>query len=149
MYAGRLQRGCSLYATRNTPSRRSCMPYNCRALPQGRPRAVARAAATAHVKEGFGERYIAGGSARMGRQKSAPKNAQEAHEAIRPAITGDRFKPPHLTGLSGQKLMLYSIVYKRTLASVMARVEVKSCQARRSSHVKQRAAELLAGKQLP
>ena len=86
--------------------------------------AVARQAATAHVTEIFGERYVAGaqGPVRTGRKKDAPKNAQEAHEAIRPADKEGkgRFTPPYATGLSGEKLALYRLIYKRTLASVMA-----------------------------
>ncbi|AFD27362.1 DNA topoisomerase I (plasmid) [Deinococcus gobiensis I-0] len=43
-------------------------------------------------------------------------NAQEAHEAIRPA--GD-FKAPKATGLSGDELALYTLIYTRTVASQM------------------------------
>lgn len=51
---------------------------------------------------------------------AAPMNAQEAHEAIRPAESGEgTFKSPAETGLSGDNLRLYSLVYRRTLASVM------------------------------
>ena len=45
------------------------------------------------------------------------KNAQEAHEAIRPA--GEKFKTPQATGLSGDELRLYDLIWKRTLASQM------------------------------
>ncbi|RMF13052.1 MAG: type I DNA topoisomerase, partial [Candidatus Dadabacteria bacterium] len=48
----------------------------------------------------------------------AATNAQEAHEAIRPA--GDRFKAPRETGLSGEELKLYELIWKRTVASQMA-----------------------------
>ena len=51
---------------------------------------------------------------------AAPMNAQEAHEAIRPAESGEgTFKSPAETGLSGDNLRLYSLVYRRTLASIM------------------------------
>jgi len=51
---------------------------------------------------------------------SKVKNAQEAHEAIRPA--GDRFRTPQeatRTGLKGDELRLYDLVWKRTVASQM------------------------------
>ncbi len=48
---------------------------------------------------------------------SKVKNAQEAHEAIRPA--GERFKTPDQTGLSGDELRLYELIWKRTIASQM------------------------------
>jgi DNA topoisomerase-1 len=48
---------------------------------------------------------------------SKVKSAQEAHEAIRPA--GDSFKTPAQTGLSGDQLRLYELVWKRTVASQM------------------------------
>jgi DNA topoisomerase-1 len=48
---------------------------------------------------------------------SKVKSAQEAHEAIRPS--GDRFKTPAQTGLSGDERRLYELVWKRTVASQM------------------------------
>jgi DNA topoisomerase-1 len=48
---------------------------------------------------------------------SKVKSAQEAHEAIRPA--GDSFRTPTRTGLSGDDLRLYELVWKRTVASQM------------------------------
>jgi DNA topoisomerase-1 len=48
------------------------------------------------------------------------KNAQEAHEAIRPA--GDRFRTPaeaQRTGLRADELRLYDLIWKRTVASQM------------------------------
>ena len=48
---------------------------------------------------------------------SKVKNAQEAHEAIRPA--GDECTPPAQTGLHGDQLRLYELVWQRTLASQM------------------------------
>ncbi|MGP4047146.1 type I DNA topoisomerase [Streptomyces sp. 2A115] len=45
------------------------------------------------------------------------KNAQEAHEAIRPS--GDRFRTPAETGLSGDQFKLYELIWKRTVASQM------------------------------
>jgi len=48
------------------------------------------------------------------------KNAQEAHEAIRPA--GDRFRTPDEVRreLSGDEHALYDLIWKRTIASQMA-----------------------------
>ena len=48
------------------------------------------------------------------------KNAQEAHEAIRPA--GDRFRTPDEVRreLSGDEFNLYDLIWKRTVASQMA-----------------------------
>jgi DNA topoisomerase I len=48
---------------------------------------------------------------------SKVKNAQEAHEAIRPA--GDSFRTPAQARLSGDELRLYDLVWKRTVASQM------------------------------
>ncbi|HEY1670656.1 MAG TPA: DNA topoisomerase, partial [Trebonia sp.] len=51
---------------------------------------------------------------------SKVKNAQEAHEAIRPA--GDRFRTPQeaqRTGLKGDELRLYDLIWKRTVACQM------------------------------
>jgi DNA topoisomerase-1 len=51
---------------------------------------------------------------------SRSKNAQEAHEAIRPA--GDSFRTPaQVAGhLSGDEFRLYELIWKRTVASQMA-----------------------------
>ncbi|MCF0238464.1 MAG: type I DNA topoisomerase [Sphaerochaetaceae bacterium] len=49
--------------------------------------------------------------------KAKDTNAQEAHEAIRPA--GDVFRKPEETGLSGRELALYDLIWKRTIASQM------------------------------
>ncbi len=48
------------------------------------------------------------------------KNAQEAHEAIRPS--GDSFRTPGEVGpeLSGDELALYDLIWKRTVASQMS-----------------------------
>ena len=51
---------------------------------------------------------------------SKSKNAQEAHEAIRPA--GDSFRTPAQVAseLSGDQFRLYELIWKRTVASQMA-----------------------------
>jgi DNA topoisomerase-1 len=45
------------------------------------------------------------------------KNAQEAHEAIRPA--GETFRTPAETGLTGDEFRVYELVWMRTVASQM------------------------------
>jgi DNA topoisomerase-1 len=71
-------------------------------------------AARAQVTELYGPAYLPE-SPRV--YASKVKNAQEAHEAIRPA--GDRFKTPDQTGLSGDERRLYELIWKRTIASQM------------------------------
>jgi len=57
--------------------------------------------------------------------KSKVKNAQEAHEAIRPA--GSTFKMPAEleSDLTPDQMKLYSLIYKRTLASQMADARIQ------------------------
>ncbi|MFO7731941.1 MAG: type I DNA topoisomerase [Spirochaetia bacterium] len=67
------------------------------------------------VRQLYGEEYLA----EQPRQYSTKsKSAQEAHEAIRPS--GEVFKHPDETGLSGKEQALYALIWKRTLASQMA-----------------------------
>jgi len=58
------------------------------------------------------------------------KNAQEAHEAIRPA--GERFRTPaQVAGeLTGDDFALYDLVWKRTVASQMADAKVNTTTIR-------------------
>jgi DNA topoisomerase-1 len=49
--------------------------------------------------------------------KSKVKNAQEAHEAIRPS--GETFRTPGETGLKSDQFRLYELIWKRTVASQM------------------------------
>lgn len=56
------------------------------------------------------------------------KNAQEAHEAIRPA--GESFRTPAETGLAGDERKLYELVWKRTIASQMADAKGNTVSAR-------------------
>jgi DNA topoisomerase I len=74
------------------------------------------AAARAQVAELFGEDFVPAKPRLYGR---AVANAQEAHEAIRPA--GDTFRTPKQLGgeLNRDELALYDLVWKRTLASQM------------------------------
>nr|YP_009530961.1 DNA topoisomerase I [Paulinella micropora]AXY63650.1 DNA topoisomerase I [Paulinella micropora] len=46
------------------------------------------------------------------------RNVQEAHEAIRPS--GDNFRTPSEVDLDGKDLLLYELIWKRTVASQMA-----------------------------
>jgi DNA topoisomerase I len=74
-------------------------------------------AARAQARELYGAQYVPD-APRM--YTSKVKNAQEAHEAIRPA--GDRFRTPSQAaqaGLSGDELRLYELIWKRTVASQM------------------------------
>jgi DNA topoisomerase-1 len=49
--------------------------------------------------------------------ESKVKNAQEAHEAIRPS--GDAFRTPAEVGLNGDEFRLYELIWMRTVASQM------------------------------
>ncbi|SFI24760.1 type I DNA topoisomerase [Planctomicrobium piriforme] len=51
------------------------------------------------------------------------KNAQEAHEAIRPA--GDEMKTADQHGLSGREARLYDMIWKRTIATQMAEAQLR------------------------
>ena len=74
----------------------------------------ALSAARDQVLRLYGEDYLEP-SPRMYRNKV--KNAQEAHEAIRPA--GEAFRTPAETGLTGDEFRLYELVWMRTVASQM------------------------------
>jgi DNA topoisomerase I len=62
------------------------------------------------------------------------KNAQEAHEAIRPA--GDHFRTPDQVAreLEGQELALYDLVWRRTIASQMADATGETVSVRVGAH---------------
>ncbi|MEE9964245.1 MAG: type I DNA topoisomerase [Propionicimonas sp.] len=77
--------------------------------------ASAVAAAREQVKQLYGGKYLPDTPRTY---TSKVKNAQEAHEAIRPA--GESFRTPEQTGLSGDQLRLYELIWKRTIASQMA-----------------------------
>ncbi|MFL5506002.1 MAG: type I DNA topoisomerase [Gemmatimonadales bacterium] len=72
-------------------------------------------AARTAVQQLYGDEYLPPAPRRYS-TKSA--NAQEAHEAIRPA--GASFRLPQETGLEGRELALYDLIWKRTVASQMA-----------------------------
>ena len=69
----------------------------------------------------YGASYL---SEKVRNYKSKSASAQEAHEAIRPA--GDTFRLPKDTGLEGDELKLYTIIWKRTVATQMAEAVKKT-----------------------
>ena len=71
-------------------------------------------AARAQARSLYGDDYV---PAQPRRYDKKVKNAQEAHEAIRPA--GDAFRTPEQTGLHGDQRRLYELVWMRTVASQM------------------------------
>ncbi len=73
------------------------------------------AAARSCVEKMYGKEYL---SPKARQYTTKSKGAQEAHEAIRPA--GQTFRTPQETGLSGQELSLYDLIWKRTVACQMA-----------------------------
>ena len=78
-------------------------------------------AARRQATELFGADHVASAPRRY---KSKAKNAQEAHEAIRPA--GDAFRVPgEVAGeLVGDDFALYELIWRRTIASQMADARV-------------------------
>ena len=78
---------------------------------------AALAAARQQARELYGSDYVPDAPRRY---EKKVKNAQEAHEAIRPA--GDRMRTPaQVRGeLRGEEFALYELIWKRTIASQMA-----------------------------
>jgi DNA topoisomerase-1 len=78
-------------------------------------------AARAQASSLYGPEYVADGPRVY---KGKVKNAQEAHEAIRPA--GDVFRTPgEVSGeLNADEFALYDLIWKRTVASQMANAQV-------------------------
>ncbi len=77
---------------------------------------AAIAAARQQVRELYGDRFV---PTQPRRYASKVKNAQEAHEAIRPA--GDTFRTPGEVAneLSVEQFKLYELIWRRTIASQM------------------------------
>ncbi len=73
-------------------------------------------AARSHIESQYGPHYL---PASPRQHKNKVRNAQEAHEAIRPA--GNRFRlPEEVRGeLSDEEFRLYDLIWKRTVASEM------------------------------
>jgi len=78
---------------------------------------TAVAAARQQARQLYGPEYVPEAPRRY---TSKSKNAQEAHEAIRPS--GDAFRTPgELAGeVTGDELRLYELIWQRTVASQMA-----------------------------
>jgi DNA topoisomerase I len=82
-------------------------------------------AARAQVTELYGREYLPDAPRTY---QSKVKNAQEAHEAIRPA--GETFRTPAQTGLHGDEFRLYELIWMRTVASQMRDAEGRSVSVR-------------------
>ncbi len=78
-------------------------------------------AARASIENLYGPTYLPQNPRLYNTKKS--KGAQEAHEAIRPS--GDEFKKPDQSGLTGTSMALYDLIWKRTVASQMKNSEHK------------------------
>ena len=87
----------------------------------------ALSASRGQAAELYGPEYVPD---RPRRYERKVKNAQEAHEAIRPA--GESFRTPDQAAgeLSGDALRLYDLIWKRTVASQMADATGTSAQVR-------------------
>ncbi|HEY8302778.1 MAG TPA: type I DNA topoisomerase [Jatrophihabitans sp.] len=79
--------------------------------------ATALSAARSQARELYGDAYVPAEPRQYNRKV---KNAQEAHEAIRPA--GDSFRTPgQVAGqVSSEEFRLYELIWQRTLASQMS-----------------------------
>jgi DNA topoisomerase-1 len=88
---------------------------------------TALAAARAQARELYGAEYV---PARPRVYANKVKNAQEAHEAIRPA--GDTFRLPERLSaeLRADELRLYDLIWKRTVASQMTDAQGQTVQVR-------------------
>ncbi len=77
-------------------------------------------AARGAIKARYGDAYL---NKSVRQFSNKPRNAQEAHEAIRPA--GTEMRTAEELGLSGREGALYDLVWKRTLASQMSDARLK------------------------
>jgi len=77
-------------------------------------------AARRRIREMYGEEYL---NPSPRRYQTRTANAQEAHEAIRPA--GDQMAPAESLPLEGREKALYDLIWKRTVASQMANARLK------------------------
>lgn len=77
-------------------------------------------AARTGIEARYGRDYL---SPEPRRFQTKSKGAQEAHEAIRPA--GTEMKTGEELGLSGRELILYSLIWKRTIATQMAEARLR------------------------
>ncbi|MFN8442740.1 MAG: type I DNA topoisomerase [Caldilineaceae bacterium] len=81
-------------------------------------------AARQRITELYGQQFL---SPQPRRYSTKTKNAQEAHEAIRPA--GDQMQPVDRLPLSGAEARLYDLIWKRTVATQMANARLKLTNA--------------------
>ena len=81
------------------------------------------------VESRFGKEYLPEKPRQYG---SSNKNAQEAHEAIRPS--GDNFTSPDSIpkSLSAKAIALYELIYKRTIASQMMEAKLSTTSVKLS-----------------
>jgi DNA topoisomerase-1 len=82
------------------------------------PEAIAQA--RSQIEAQFGKRYVPG-APRL--YKTKAKNAQEAHEAIRPTDFGRQ--PDKVKGLSAEEARLYKLIWQRAVASQMASADIE------------------------
>lgn len=68
----------------------------------------------------YGEEYL---FERVRNYTKKGKDAQDAHEAIRPS--GSKFILPEKSGLKDRELKLYDLIWKRTIATQMAEAELE------------------------
>ena len=98
-------------------------------------------AARSQAVEMYGKEYVPDQPRQYARKV---KNAQEAHEAIRPA--GESFRLPQDAAreLHGDEARLYELIWKRTVASQMADATGQSVQVRLGANSGQEDAEFSA-----
>ncbi|MEZ6056022.1 MAG: type I DNA topoisomerase [Planctomycetaceae bacterium] len=77
-------------------------------------------AARGRIQSDYGQPFL---SPQPRQYSTKTKNAQEAHEAIRPA--GSEMKTAQEIGLSGAEGRLYDMIWKRTMASQMAEAQLR------------------------
>lgn len=99
------------------------------------------AAARAQAAELFGKELVADAPRIYG---SKSKNAQEAHEAVRPS--GEVFKHPSelASVLHGRSLALYELIWRRTVASQMADAKLSTTSVKFSVNLSGEELELSA-----
>lgn len=90
-------------------------------------------AARSQAQSLYGPDYV---PATPRRYASKVKNAQEAHEAIRPA--GETFRTPAQAKLHGDQARLYELVWQRTIASQMADAKGQTVSIRVGAELAQR-----------
>ena len=82
------------------------------------PEAIAQC--RGQIEAQFGKRYVPPAPRNY---KTKAKNAQEAHEAIRP--TDFRRHPDKLRGLTAEEARLYKLIWQRAVASQMASADIE------------------------